>query len=171
MLIIPWYLASPPPCIWALQVDNCSDGYMRVNLFCGFTNIQFTPPLFLDMGACLSYPSFLVLSYISNIKLSLFGSVVIVFFTMPPIRFVISAANPQAFSLWVVYSSSSLYSNTPVIPCPVRSHSDMNPHLPYEALIALHTIPFFSGEQLTKMLTSIAQSLIPAPPHLRSCIW
>mgnify|MGYP003520299336 CR=1 FL=1 len=63
-------------------------------------------------------------------------------------------------STFFVHSSSSLYVNTPEMPCPVRSHSDMNPHLPYEALIALHTIPFFSGEPLTKTLTSIAQSLL-----------
>ena len=67
-------------------------------------------------------------------------------------------------SNFLAHNSSSLYVNTPEMPCPVRSHSDMNPHLPYEALIALHTIPFFSGEPLTKILTSIAQSLIPAPP-------
>ena len=67
-------------------------------------------------------------------------------------------------SSFFAHSSSSLYSNTPEIPCPVRSHSDMNPHLPYEARIALHTVSFLSGEPLTKILTSIAQSLIPAPP-------
>ncbi len=56
------------------------------------------------------------------------------------------------------------------MPCPVRSHSDMYPHLPYEARIALHTIPFFSGEPLTKTLTSIAQSLLPVLLHRQSCI-
>lgn len=67
-------------------------------------------------------------------------------------------------STFLIHRSLSLYSNTPVIPCPVRSHSDMNPHLPYEARIALHTVPFLSGEPLTKIFTSIAQSLFPAPP-------
>ena len=56
------------------------------------------------------------------------------------------------------------------MPYPVRSHRDMNPHLPYEARIALHTIPFFSGEPLTKILTSIAQSLLPVLLHRQSCI-
>lgn len=68
-------------------------------------------------------------------------------------------------SAFFSHSSSSLYVNTPEMPCPVRSHSDMNPHLPYEALIALHTIPFFSGDPLTKILTSIVQSLFHVLLH------